>query len=128
MRTDRPRLSSLLSRCIRLRCPACGQSALFQAPFRVRHHCSSCRALFQREEGFFVGAIMINVVTTEAAGLAFYFICLLTIGYSDNLILATILPLALIFPFGFYHHSWSVWLGLDHLLEGLPKYEGEKPL
>lgn len=67
---------------------------------------------------------MFNVVTTELVGLAFYFVCLLTVGFSDRLILLTFLPLALILPAAFYHHSWSVWLTLDHLVEGLPKYAG----
>ena len=122
MRRDRPPVISLLNRCASLRCPVCGLSTVFQAPFRVRHHCPSCRALFEREEGFFVGAIMINVVTTELAGLGFYFACLLIIGFSEQLILFTILPLTLLFPVAFYHHSWSVWLSLDHVVEGLPTH------
>ena len=122
MREARPPLASILTRCAALRCPACGGSSVFHAPFRVRHHCPSCGALFQREDGFFVGAIMINVVTTEAGCLAFYFACLLAIGYSENLILITILPLSVVLPAVFYHHSWSVWLTFDHLVERLPKY------
>jgi hypothetical protein len=27
---------------------------------------------------------------------------------------------AIIFPIAFYHHSWSLWLGFDHLVESLP--------
>jgi len=27
----------------------------------------------------------------------------------------------LLFPVAFYHHCWSIWLGFDHLIEGLPK-------
>lgn len=122
MRTQRPRISSLLRRCAILRCPACGLASIFQTPFQVRHHCTSCRALFQREDGFFVGAIMINVVTTEVVGLLFYFACLLLIGYSDRLVLFTFLPLTLSFPVAFYHHSWSMWLSGDYLVEGLPHY------
>jgi hypothetical protein len=29
----------------------------------------------------------------------------------------------LLFPLAFYHHSWSLWLSLDHLVEGLPQYK-----
>ena len=28
---------------------------------------------------------------------------------------------ALLFPVAFYHHSWSLWLAGDHLVEGLPR-------
>jgi hypothetical protein len=30
--------------------------------------------------------------------------------------------MALIFPVAFYHHSWSLWLGFDFIVESLPKY------
>ncbi len=124
MRTVRHRVISALTRCASLRCPACGQSSIFQAPFRVRHHCPSCAALFQREEGFFIGALMANVVATELVAVALYVVCLLTIGYNDLLLLVAALPLAFILPVGFYHHSWSVWLSFDYMVEGLPKYKG----
>ena len=32
----------------------------------------------------------------------------------------------LIFPVLFYHHSWSLWLGFDFIVESLPKYDGGK--
>ncbi len=69
---------------------------------------------------------MVNVVTTEVAGLVFYFACLLIFGYSDRLVLFTFLPLTLIFPVAFYHHSWSVWLSFDYLIEGLPQATGRE--
>ena len=123
MREGCPSIISLLARCLSLRCPACGRSSVFQSRFRVRHHCPSCRALFEREEGFFVGAIMVNVVTTEMVILVAYIACLLTVGFSEELIFTVLLPAAVIFPVGFYRHSWSVWLSLDHLVERLPQDE-----
>ena len=123
MREGRLSIISLLGHCLSLRCPACGRSSIFQSRFRVRRHCPSCRALFEREEGFFVGAIMVNVVTTEMVILAAYIVCLLTIGFTEELILTVLLPVAIIFPVGFYRHSWSVWLSLDHLVERLPQDE-----
>ena len=86
-------------------------------------------ALFQREDGFFIGAVMVNAVATELAALVFYFASLQALGYSEGLILSIALPVAFFFPVILYHHSWSVWLGLDHTLEGLPKFEarGREP-
>ena len=119
----RPFLKTL-ARGAALRCPVCGRARVFQSPFRVRHHCPACLALFQREEGFFVGAIMINVVTTEAAVLAAAGVCLLTLGGRDALMLWLLFAVALLFPVAFYHHSWSLWLAADHLIERLPKHRG----
>ncbi|HEX8560062.1 MAG TPA: DUF983 domain-containing protein [Pyrinomonadaceae bacterium] len=110
-----------LGRGARLRCPACGGAPVFKTPFRVRPLCRACGALFQREEGFFVGAIMINVVTTEAAVMAAGGLWLLLGPGDDAVMLSLLLAVALVFPVAFYHHAWSLWLAADHLVEGLPR-------
>jgi len=74
-----------------------------------------------REEGFFVGAIMVNVVTTEIVILIAYLVCLVLLGINYQLVLTILFVSAIIFPLAFYHHSWSIWLGFDHLIEGLSK-------
>jgi hypothetical protein len=113
-----------LLRGARLRCPVCGGASVFQSPFRVRHGCPACGALFQREDGFFVGAIMINVVTTEAAVMATAGLWLLASaggGGGGAALLTLLIGVALLFPVAFYHHAWSLWLAADHLVEGLPR-------
>jgi uncharacterized protein (DUF983 family) len=122
MRRDSRQTMTTLLRGLKLRCPVCGLSSVFRRPFKVRHHCPSCGALFQREEGFFVGALMINVVTTEFAVLVAYAALLLALGGRDTLTLALLFAVALLFPVAFYHHSWSLWLAGDHLIERLPKH------
>lgn len=120
-RAERRGLLKTLTRGLLLRCPACGESNVFRAPFQVRRQCPACRALFQREEGFFVGAIMLNVVVTEGAVMLAFGLCLLVLGGSDTLTLPVLFAVALLFPVLFYHHSWSLWLAGDHVVEGLPK-------
>lgn len=117
----RPDLLKTLARALRLRCPVCGESSVFRAPFQVRHHCPACRALFQREAGFFVGAIMLNVVATEGVVLLAFGLCLLALGGGGTLTLPVLFAVALLFPVLFYHHSWSLWLAGDHVVERLPK-------
>ena len=118
---------NVLWRSLRLRCPACGEASIARGPFRVRHHCPHCRSLFKREEGFFVGAILANVMTTEFVILVVCLIWLTLIGSSYETVLAGLFVLALLFPVLFYHHSWSLWLGFDYLVEGLPKYDKTIP-
>jgi uncharacterized protein (DUF983 family) len=108
-------------RCIGLRCPVCGRSSIVQTPFKIKDHCPLCGAHFKREEGFFVGAISVNVVTTELFILALYLISMPWIGSHYELVLAILFAFALLFPVAFYHHSWSLWLSLDHLVEKLPR-------
>lgn len=74
-----------------------------------------------REEGFFVGAILVNVVTTEIFILVLYLVSLVLLGINYQLVLTILFIAALLFPVAFYHHSWSIWLGFDHVVETLPK-------
>ena len=66
-------------------------------------------------------------MATEFVILVTCLIWLLGIGSDYETVLAGIFVVALIFPVAFYHHSWSLWLGLDYLIEGLPKYEEPLP-
>ena len=122
MRRTRASAFATALRCARLHCPACGRAHIAERPFRIWHHCPACRALFKREEGFFVGALAINVVTTELVLLVIYYFCLLALDARDAVTFPIVCAAAVLFPVAFYHHSWSIWLGLDYLLEGLPQY------
>ena len=119
MKRDARTIVSTLARCLRLQCPVCGRASIYQRPFNVRHQCELCGAIFKREEGFFVGAIMANVVATEMFILITYFALLLT-KFGDQWILTILFVIAVGFPLTFYHHAWALWLGMDHLIEGLP--------
>ena len=121
MKRARRSIFKTLSRAVRLRCPVCGGSSIVQRPFHIKHVCPSCDALFKREDGFFVGAIMANVVTTEFVILVLYVLSLPVIDTRFDLVLTCLSVVALLFPVAFYHHSWSLWLAFDHLVETLPK-------
>jgi uncharacterized protein (DUF983 family) len=61
-----------LARCLKLRCAACGRAPVFEKPFNLKTRCPACGVIFKREEGFFVGAIMGNVIATELLILLVY--------------------------------------------------------
>ena len=121
MKRDRPSFANFLRWCLLLRCPACGKASIVKTPFRIKDHCSSCGTVFQREQGFFVGAILVNVITTELVILLAYMASLPVINAHYQFVLAMLFVIAVSFPVAFYHHSWSIWLTFDHLVEGLPK-------
>ena len=83
-------------------------------------------SLFKREDGFFVGAILANVVVTELVILLVCFFFLLVVGTNYDKVLVLLFALALIFPVAFYHHSWALWLGFDYIVESLPKFQPQK--
>jgi len=122
VKSERRPLLRTLGRSLRLLCPACGRASVAERPFQIRHHCPRCRALFKREDGFFVGAIAINLVTTELVTLGLYLAGLLFFDFET--IFTVLFATALVLPVVFYHHSWSFWLGADYFIESLPRYGG----
>ncbi len=120
MKRDPRTILLTLRRCLKLQCPACGRAPVFARPFNLKTSCDACGVIFKREEGFFVGAIMANVVATEMLILVVYFLCLLLTNLDEQTMLTVLFAFGIAFPLAFYHHSWSLWLGLDHLIEGLP--------
>jgi uncharacterized protein (DUF983 family) len=121
MNRDSRNIGPTLWRCLKLQCPACGRASVLERPFNIKKRCTACTVIFKREEGFFVGAIMANVIATEGVILLVYFLCLIFTRAGDQTILAILFVTGIGFPLAFYHHGWALWLGLDHLIEGLPQ-------
>jgi uncharacterized protein (DUF983 family) len=120
VKRDPRSIARTLWRSLKLQCPVCGEASIVQRLFNLKDSCTSCGVIFKREEGFFVGAIMANVVATEVLVLVIYFACLL-LDLNDRAMLTILFAIGVAFPIAFYHHSWSLWLAMDHLIEGLPR-------
>jgi uncharacterized protein (DUF983 family) len=46
-----------LGTVLRLRCPRCGEGQVFKARFQLNDNCPKCDLHFNREPGYFVGAL-----------------------------------------------------------------------
>lgn len=109
------RLFSMLASGIRLKCPRCGAGSLYAKPFHMRTNCPNCGLKFEREQGYFVGAIYINYAATIAIAVPGFFILDVFMKLPIDQQLAIWVPFAVIFPVLFFHHSRALWLVLDHL-------------
>ena len=110
------KLWSLLGAGLRLRCPRCLVGPLYRRPFSMNDYCFHCGLKFEREQGYFVGAIYINYAATVAIAVPGFFILDVFTRMTIEQQLAIWVPFAVIFPLLFFHHSRSLWLVLDHLL------------
>jgi uncharacterized protein (DUF983 family) len=125
MSRQRPSISQTLVRALKLKCPACGDASVVARPFNLKHRCDACRVIFKREEGFFVGAIMANVIATEFFIVAIYLASITLTNLNERVVLTTLFVAGITFPLIFYHHAWALWLAMDHLIEGLSPVEGK---
>lgn len=106
----------MLGRALRLRCPRCGDSPLYASLFRMHEICGACGLRYEREMGYFVGAIYVNYAATVAVAAGT--VLLLDWFFDLTLVqeLAVGVALAVLVPLVFFRYSRSLWLGLDYLV------------
>jgi len=108
------RLFRILRAALSLCCPRCGVGKLYAKPFRMFEHCPHCQLKFEREQGYFVGAIYINYAATVAIAVPGFFLLDAFTTMRIQQQLAVWVPFAVVFPLLFFHHARSLWLALDH--------------
>lgn len=125
-----PSLSKMLVRAAQRRCPRCGGDEIFATYHELRERCPTCGHKFEREPGYWVGAMI--VVTTITFAL---FIILLVGGmlltWPDvpwGWLLGITIAANLILPVIAYARSKTIWAALDlswHPLEAKELQEAE---
>jgi hypothetical protein len=73
--------------------------------------------VFMREQGYFIGAIYVNVIVTESLIFFTYLVCLLVLPAADQTVYTLLFSLALIIPLAFYRHARSIWLSFDYIID-----------
>ena len=111
------RVARSLLRGLRLRCPRCGHAPIFRGWFRLLAACPLCGLRFEREPGYFVGAIYLNYAATVLVALPGYFV----LDYLFHFSLVGQLVLwggfCILFPLWFFRYSKSLWLALDYFFD-----------
>ena len=108
------------------RCARCGNGHLFKRWFTMVDDCPRCGLHFEREAGYWAGALAINIgiaavvfVLTFGIGLA------LTIpNIPVGPFLAVLVPLMIIVPTFVYPFSKTIWIAVDRaFLQHMDKQE-----
>jgi uncharacterized protein (DUF983 family) len=93
-----------------MRCPNCGARTLFKGLLSARDRCPNCDLKFEREDGFFLGALVINYTITGVLVLA-PLLVLVFMGRVDvfaALVFAVVA--SVVVPLILYRPSKSLWL------------------
>ena len=108
----------MLARGLVKRCARCGGGGLFTGWFRMRDRCPRCDYRFDREEGFFLGAYVVNLAVTEGLLIVFAVIPAIVLFASDPG--RSLLPLlvsggiaAVLGPLLFYPFSKTIWVAIE---------------
>jgi uncharacterized protein (DUF983 family) len=110
-----PTRAAMFARGFTLRCARCGSGHLFEHYFTMVPDCPRCALHFEREQGYWAGALAINIMVTGSV-FAVLFVALLVATIPDipvAPILAVLVPVAVILPIVNYPFSKTVWVAVD---------------
>src|SRR4051812_12101564 len=93
-----PPRRSLLWALLLLRCPTCRQGRLFSGMFQMNDPCPVCGRIFQREEGYFLGAMYFSYALATGLLLPLYLLVWLVLPEQSTLVIALVATL-LYLPF-----------------------------
>ena len=109
-----PHPAVMLLRGLLKHCPRCGSGRLFESWLKMRERCPRCGLKFEREEGAFLGAFVINFAFILVVVAAYLFITVATIRH-PNPVTLSIIAVAITFgvPVLFYPFSRTIWTAID---------------
>ncbi len=116
----------LIGRALRQRCPVCGKGKIFAGLFKTYERCPNCNFYYEREEGYYTGAIAINLALSELL-----IVCIaVPIAASQSISNTVSIPeltalglvLTILLPLVFFRPTKALWMSFDHFIH--PTDEG----
>lgn len=121
-------MARLLGRAMRRRCPRCGARGLFTGWWTMVERCPQCGMRFEREEGFFLGAYVVNFGVTET--LLVVLLMMYVLVQANRASGVPVLPVALaavaaavLMPLAFYPFSRTIWVAIELMMRPLEAEE-----
>ena len=121
------RVLRILGRGLRLRCPRCGRAALYAGWFAMHPRCEACGLRYEREQGYFVGAIYLNYAVTVGVAVGAVLALDWVIGLTLAAQLAVGIALAALIPLAFFRYARSLWLSVGYLTSAGERRAGHTP-
>lgn len=105
----------MLWRGMTRRCARCGSGRLFRKWFTMVPDCPRCGLHFEREQGYWTGALAFNMILVGGV-FAVVFVAMLVATMPDIPVvamLAVLVPIVVIGPIVAYPFSKTVWVAVD---------------
>ncbi len=114
----------LLRRGLRQRCPVCGRGKIFSGIFKTYERCPACGFAFEREPGYYTGAMAVNLVVSELliVIIAVPLAASQAVSVTILIILGCTIPILL--PLIFYRPTKSLWMSFDHFIHPTNNTDG----
>ena len=121
-----------LKRALLLRCPRCGKGHLFSGVFTMYKRCPVCNYKFEREEGYYTGAMAINLVVSELLVMIYIVPISIWAGVDPHVPFIPILllssPLPIVLPLLFFRPTRGLWVNFNYLFDPPLRDQEREPL
>jgi uncharacterized protein (DUF983 family) len=119
---------TVLTRGFTRRCPRCGSRGLFHHWVSMVPDCPRCGLHFEREQGYWAGAMAINILSLAGLfAVTFLIAMVLTVpNVPIPLMLAIFVPMMALGPIFWYPFSKTIWVAVDRGL--LQRLDGGQAL
>ena len=97
------------------RCARCGGGKLFRRYWTMVDDCPTCGLHFEREDGYFGGALAINIMAVGGL-FTIVFVAALVVTVPEVPVaplLAILVPIVVLGPIVYYPFSKTVWVAVD---------------
>lgn len=114
----RPGPFLLLLRGLIRHCPRCGSGGLFRRWFTMVERCPRCDYRFEREEGFFLGAYVVNIGFSQLVAVGFIAVSIIATLPDPPVGKLIVIGLVVVIaaPFLYYPFSKTVWTAFDMIM------------
>ncbi len=115
MNATAPSRTRMMLRGFTRRCPRCGGGKLFHKWFKMVPDCPRCGLHFEREEGYWTGAIAVNTIIIGGI-FTVVFVISMALTVPDIpwvTILMAVIPIMTVGPVLVYPFSKTIWLAID---------------
>lgn len=112
---DRPgtRFIQCAGRSMVRHCPYCGGGGIFKGWFTLKERCPHCNVLYEPEDGYLLGAYVINIGLTAVLAVATVISLMVWSDLSVVQIQIIGAALAIAIPIFFYPFTLLLWITLD---------------
>ncbi len=107
------RIRRLLRRALALRCLVCGKGRIFRGMIRSNAYCPACGYRFERENGYFLGAIYINYAITGGILVGLVLFHFLLVPMPRWLLVSSGVTFGVVMPVWFSRYARALFMALD---------------
>jgi uncharacterized protein (DUF983 family) len=107
------------------RCPRCGGQGWFEGWFAKGTRCRTCGYRYDRQPGFMLGALTMNIIVTFGL-LAAVLLVGSILSYPDIAVVPMLIVagfVAIVVPILFYPFSYTIWAAVDLAMRPLDPHE-----